>query len=164
MTNYEKFYQKYINKPGKTKVSKGFEKSRSLHGAQIIRFVDEKDCENVASLYTFRAKSEIIIDSIDEQGNEGVLVGNCLAEIVEKGVVNYYFYLRGENRELKITSDEEISEEKNKEKSLLYKLDISSTMQNDKLLAKAVSLEDTDNYNVTCRIINELHHAQPEIE
>ncbi len=157
LSNAEKFNQKYLSKTGTSHVSKGFERSKSLHGADILRFVDAKGAENIATLYTLRATADLVVDSIDENGNKGVLVGNSIAEIVEKGSVNYYFYLKGENRELKLGLN------KNEDKNLLYKIDIDATMQNGGLIANAVSKQNQEHIIVS-HILNKLYIAETEAE
>lgn len=157
LTNNEKFYEKYLNKTGKTVVSKGFEKSKSLHGADIVRFVDAKGAENLATVYIFRATADIILDSTDENGNKGVLIGNSIAEVIEKGNVNYYFYLKGENRELKLGLNED------QEKSLLYKIDVDATIQNGGLIANALSKQNPENKTIS-HILDELYVAQTQAE
>lgn len=146
----EKFSKKYLKGPKQREITMFFETSRSLHGAPIVRFVQDKNAKNSATLSEFRALAHFVVDGIDEKGKNNVLIGNAVAEIQKDGKTDFYFYLKGENRELRLGFDESL------DKSLLYRIDVAKSMEEEGLLfANAVS-KNAPEYRMTSHIIDTL--------
>ena len=155
------FKNKYLGK-AKVENSAYYIRSRSIHGARIIKFFEtlpeERSCV-IAKLY--RMPSSNFVWSSSSEG-QGILHGSHIIEIKDniKKSTEFYFCINGQN--------DNISTDENSKNERVFKINLIESLKNSGIWANDCYIKDencpNDEYNEIRYLNKNLTTGEDEIE